>query len=285
MSFIKMNQLLRFAEDNHFGVPAINVFNYESVKFAVMAAEEAKLPIIIQYFPGFAKHAPLEDIRNIAMDFAYRASVPVCVHLDHSWTFDIVVSGLGARFPSVMVDGSSLPYEQNVELTSSVTKVAHVMGVDVEAELGHVGVGTNLEDYQNKDLFTDPNQAIKFVEATGCDSLAVAVGNAHGNYVKLPVLDFDRIKELRKVLSIPLVMHGGSDIPYDQMQEAVRCGMSKFNIATEYQRVFYRTAEKFYAEKTKPDMYYAELRELERPCIDFVKAKIEMLNPNHFSLE
>ena len=284
MSLVKVKDLLAHAQEHGYGVPAINVFDYNSIKFAAMAAEEAKMPLIIQYFPGFDVHAPLIDIRNIAVAFARRATVPIAVHLDHSKNFEIAVSGLGARFPSVMVDGSALPYEENVALTLEVARCAHAMGVDVEAELGHVGVGMNLEDMTNTDHFTDPDQAVDFVKRTGADSLAIAVGNAHGNYIRTPELDFDRICKLREVLDIPLVMHGGSDIPDDQLARAVRCGMSKFNIATEYQRAFYNNMKDFFADESNSGAYFKALRALERPCIDFEKSKIDILNPDHYQL-
>ena len=284
MSLVKVKDLLAHAQEHGYGVPAINVFDYNSIKFAAMAAEEAKMPLIIQYFPGFDVHAPLIDIRNIAVAFARRATEPIAVHLDHSKNFEIAVSGLGARFPSVMVDGSALPYEENVALTLEVARCAHAMGVDVEAELGHVGVGMNLEDMTNTDHFTDPDQAVDFVKRTGADSLAIAVGNAHGNYIRTPELDFDRICKLREVLDIPLVMHGGSDIPDDQLARAVRCGMSKFNIATEYQRAFYNNMKDFFADESNSGAYFKALRALERPCIDFVKSKIDILNPDHYQL-
>ena len=284
MALTTMHELLHHAEEHHYGVPAINVFNYESVLFAAKAADEAHMPLIIQYFPGLASLVPLDDMEHMIEDVARKASVPIAVHLDHSWTFEIVMSGVKAGFPSIMVDGSSLPYDQNVALTKEVTRIAHSMGIDVEAELGHVGSGSNLDDFQNKAHFTDPETAISFVAETGCDSLAVAVGNAHGNYTKLPVLDFERIAELKKALNIPLVMHGGSDIPYDQMQKAVQLGMSKFNIATEYQRKFYRTSRELMEKNERPDDYFGMLRKMERPCMDFVQEKIAMLNPNHYSL-
>ena len=284
MSLVKVKDLLAHAQEHGYGVPAINVFDYNSIKFAAMAAEEAKMPLIIQYFPGFDVHAPLIDIRNIAVAFARRATVPIAVHLDHSKNFEIAVSGLGARFPSVMVDGSALPYEENVALTLEVARCAHAMGVDVEAELGHVGVGMNLEDITNTDHFTNPDQAVDFVSRTGVDSLAIAVGNAHGNYIRTPELDFDRICKLREVLNIPLVMHGGSDIPNDQLARAVRCGMSKFNIATEYQRAFYNNMKEFFADESNSGAYFKALRAIERPCIDFVKSKIDILNPDHYQL-
>ncbi len=284
MPLAKVKDLLVHAQEHGYGVPAINVFDYNSIKFAAMAAEEARMPLIIQYFPGFDVHAPLADIRDIAVAFARRASVPIAVHLDHSRSFEIAVSGLGAGFPSVMVDGSALPYEENVSLTAEVARCAHAMGVDVEAELGHVGVGMNLEDMTDAARFTDPDQAVDFVSRTGADSLAIAVGNAHGNYIRTPELDFDRIRKLREVLDIPLVMHGGSDIPDDQLARAVRCGMSKFNIATEYQRAFYNNMKEFFADGSNAGAYFKALRAIERPCIDFVKSKIDVLNPDGYSL-
>lgn len=284
MPLAKVKDLLVHAQEHGYGVPAINVFDYNSIKFAAMAAEEARMPLIIQYFPGFDVHAPLADIRDIAVAFARRAAVPIAVHLDHSRSFEIAVSGLGAGFPSVMVDGSALPYEENVSLTAEVARCAHAMGVDVEAELGHVGVGMNLEDMTDAARFTDPDQAVDFVSRTGADSLAIAVGNAHGNYIRTPELDFDRIRKLREVLDIPLVMHGGSDIPDDQLARAVRCGMSKFNIATEYQRAFYNNMKEFFADGSNAGAYFKALRAIERPCIDFVKSKIAVLNPDGYRL-
>ncbi len=284
MPLTKVKDLLAFAEEHKFGVPAINVFDYNSIKYAVMAAEEARMPLIIQYYPGFCVHAPLKDIRDIAVAMAARASVPIAVHLDHSKEFETAVSGLGAGFPSIMVDGSSLPYEENAALTKSVARCAHAMCVDVEAELGHVGTGKNLEDITNTDFFTDPKQAVEFTLRTQVDSLAIAVGNAHGDYIRTPELDFDRIAKLRKVLNIPLVMHGGSGIPVDQLQKAVQCGMSKFNIATEYQQIFFASMEKYFGENPGSGAYFKALREIERPCINFVKEKIAILNPNHYQL-
>ena len=284
MPLTKVKDLLVHAQEHGYGVPAINVFDYNSIKFAAMAAEEARMPLIIQYFPGFDVHAPLADIRDIAVAFARRAAVPIAVHLDHSRSFEIAVSGLGAGFPSVMVDGSALPYEENVSLTAEVARCAHAMGVDVEAELGHVGVGMNLEDMTDAARFTDPDQAVDFVSRTGADSLAIAVGNAHGNYIRTPELDFDRIRKLREVLDIPLVMHGGSDIPDDQLARAVRCGLSKFNIATEYQRAFYNNMKEFFADGSNAGAYFKALRAIERPCIDFVKSKIDVLNPDGYRL-
>ena len=284
MSLIKVNELLQHATENRYGVAAINTINYETIRCAILAAEAERVPVIVQFYPGFDKYIPLSHIAFMANDLARKATVPVAVHLDHSATYEIAVSGIRDGFPSVMVDGSVRPYEENVELTRRVVEAARVFGVDVEAELGHVGAGKNLEDMTNKDFFTDPAQAKDFVERTGCGSLAIAVGNAHGDYIQKPNLDFDRIREVRKAVSIPLVLHGCSGIPDDQMQEAVNLGLSKFNIATEY---FAATFDSFKAniEKIAPGrngvgMFFG----VQEGMVEFVREKIRLLNPNKFSI-
>lgn len=283
MPLAKVNEVLTHATENHYGVAAVNVFNYETVKWVAEAANREKIPVIIQLYPGYDKYIPLEYVATFAKGFAEKSDVPIAVHLDHSASFEIAVKGIKAGFPSVMVDGSSLPYEENVAVTSAVAKTAAVFGVDIEAELGHVGSGANLDDIVNSDHYTNVEQAVDFVERTGCGSLAVAVGNAHGAYVQTPKLDFQRITELRKAVSVPLVLHGCSDIPHDQLQESVRLGMSKFNIATEYFRACYKSiAEK--ADPGKVAQMPNLMEEAADDAIEFVRSKMRLLNPNKFSL-
>ena len=182
MPLVKVNELLRHATEHHYGVAAVNVFNYETIKWVAEAASRERLPVIIQFYPGFDKYIALKHVAAIAKDFAERSEVPIGVHLDHSAGYGIAVGGVRDGFPSVMVDGSALPYEENVELTAAVVKAAEVFNVDVEAELGHVGSGANVDDIVNADHYTNVEQAVDFVERTGCGSLAVAVGHAHGAY-------------------------------------------------------------------------------------------------------
>lgn len=285
MPLVKVNELLAHATEHHYGVAAINTINYETVRCAIEAAERERVPVIVQFFPGFDKYIPLNHIAYMATDLARKATVPVAVHLDHSAGFDIAIRGIRDGFPSVMVDGSSLPYEENVALTRRVVETAGVFGVDVEAELGHVGVGKNVEDMTNCDFFTDPDQAADFVNRTGCGSLAIAVGNAHGDYAMKPNLDFDRIRRIRKTVPVPLVLHGCSGIPDEQMQEAVNLGMSKFNIATEYFAAtfdaFGTQVENFRASRNGVGMYFG----VQEGMVEFVRSKIRLLNPNHFTLE
>ncbi len=283
MALVKVNELLRHATENRYGVAAVNVFNYETIKWVAEAAGRERIPVIIQFYPGFEKYIALKHVAAIAKDFAERAEVPIGVHLDHSAGYGIAVGGVRAGFPSVMVDGSALPYEENVELTAAVVKAAEVFGVDVEAELGHVGSGANVDDIVNADHYTRVDQAADFVERTGCGSLAVAVGNAHGPYVQKPNLDFERIAALREALPVPLVLHGCSDIPDEQLQESVRLGMSKFNIATEYFRACYQSISRHGdPEKQNGDML-GLMTEASEEAIEFVRGKMRLLNPNKFS--
>lgn len=284
MSLAKVNELLQHAAKNHYGVAAVNVINVETVRYIIEAAEMERVPVIVQFYPGFDSYMNMEYIAHAAVDMAGKATVPVAVHLDHSNGYEIAMNGIKAGFPSVMVDGSALSFEENIELTASVVKAANVFDVDVEAELGHVGDGAREDDIVNADYYTKAEQAVEFVERTGCGSLAIAVGNAHGPYVRTPSLDFDRIKAIRDTVSVPLVLHGCSDIPKEQICKAVRLGMSKFNIATEYFRAMYRAIEKEILSGKVKDNGVELLFGLREPMIDFVVHKIRLLNPDKYSL-
>lgn len=283
MPLAKVKDILTHATENRYGVAAVNVFNYETVKWASEAAEQERLPVIIQLYPGFDSYIALEHIAAIARDFAVKSPVPIGVHLDHSASYEIAVGGIKAGFPSVMVDGSALPYEENLALTAAVVRTAAVFGVDVEAELGHVGSGTRIEDITDSAKYTDPMEAGEFVEKTCCGSLAVAVGNAHGAYIQTPSLDFDRIAALRRAVPVPLVLHGCSDIPKEQLQESVRLGMSKFNIATEYFRACYRSISGALGAGEKGGMP-GLMMEVAGGAVDFLRGKMRLLNPNGFSM-
>ena len=283
MPLAKVKDVLSHAAKNHYGVAAVNVFNYETVKWVAQAAEQERMPVIIQLYPGFERYIALEHIAAIAKDFAEKSPVPIAVHLDHSASYEIAVKGIKAGFPSVMVDGSALPYEENLAITAAVARTAAVFGVDVEAELGHVGSGARLEDITDSGKYTDVAQAKEFVEKTGCGSLAVAVGNAHGEYIRAPSLDFDRIAALHREVPVPLVLHGCSDIPHDQLRESVRLGMSKFNIATEYFRACFQSIAGA-LEAGVGGGFPGLMAEAAEGAVDFVRGKMRLLNPSGFSL-
>ena len=257
----------------------MNVFNYESVKWAIMAAEEENMPLIIQFFPGYTVHVSMKVIAECVKDLARGVKVPIGIHLDHARDFSTAIEGIKAGFTSVMIDGSHLPFDENASLTAAVKRVADVFGVDVEAELGHVGSGSKLDDFANPNRYTVPEEVHRFVEMTRADSLAIAVGNGHGHYIQAPVLDFQRISAIRKLTDVPLVMHGGSGIPDDQIQESVRRGISKFNVATEYGTALYGAMKPV---MDKCDSHYGVLHSMEANAVAYVRSKIKLLNPNEY---
>lgn len=284
MPLLKTKAILDHATQNRYGVLAVNTFNYETIKWTVRAAELENVPVIVQFYPGYDTFIPQEFVTHMAKTTAKNASVPVAVHLDHSHSYEIAVDGIKNGFPSIMVDGSALPFKQNVELTKAVVRTARVFDVDVEAELGYVGSGDNAEAMTNTDLFTNPDEASDFVRKTGCDILAIAVGNAHGPYAKTPNLDFDRIKTIRKAVDIPLVMHGSSGIPDEQMQEAARRGISKYNLATEYFRAYFNALQSGIAQGGTTDAHYLTTTRLEEPVVEFLRAKMRLMNPKGITL-
>lgn len=280
MPLVNITEILWDAKKRRYGVPAFNVFNFETIKWAVEAAEDAKAPVIIQFYPGYCRYIPLSVVSAAAKDLAESSSQPVAVHLDHSVSFEQAVSGIRYGFPSVMVDGSALPYEQNRDLTAEVVKTAKAMGVEVEGELGHVGSAEKLDDFKNPNNFTPVEEAVRFVAETGVDTLAVSVGNGHGHYVATPQLDYERMAALRDALPVPLVMHGCSDIPGDQMRKAVELGFCKFNIATEYFRAYNRELYQGVDEATLSHESALDTMEcVSGPVKAFVRSKIKLLNP------
>ncbi len=280
MALQSVKKLLTDAYKNGYGVAAINVFNYESIKWAVQAAEREQMPILIQFYPGYLKFISFEQVSQIAKTLIRDTTVPIGLHQDHSATYELALQGMKGGFPSVMIDKSTSPFEENVAVTAEVVKAAHAMGIEVEGELGHVGSANNLDDFKNPNHFTAVEDAVNFVEQTNVDSLAVAVGNAHGPYIATPELDFKRISELRAALDIPIVLHGCSDIPTDQLQKSVELGISKYNIATEWDRHFYNTLKK-QMETGGRNAHYPNLLAIEEQMIEFVQSKIKILNPNN----
>lgn len=281
MGLVKVKDILRMADENRFAAAAIDVFDFQSADWVVKAAEREKVPVILMFYPDMSSFIPFTTMAAIAVDLAKRAAVPVGVHLDHGKSYEVAVGGIGAGFPSVMYDGSALPYEENLATTGSVVKCAHVLDIDVEAELGTVGQGSRKEDFCNAELYTRPEMAKDFVERTGVDSLAVAIGNSHGHYVCEPHLDIARLDEINKTIDTPLVLHGGSGIPAEQMIESVKYGINKVNIGTEF---FEKYKVSIAEEMGKDGLALGRYQEAGEKVIDFVRGRIARINPYHFSL-
>lgn len=228
---VSMKELLLRAEREKKAVGAFSVGNMEMVMGAVRAAEELKTPIILQIAEKRLKNSPLPLMAPMMVSAAKNANVEIAVHLDHGLTIGCVSEALSYGFTSVMMDCSLLPFAENIRRTKEVVALAEKTGAAVEAELGVVG-GNEGDDSEHKILCTDPESARIFSEETGIDALAVAIGNAHGNYPVLPELRFDILDEIRKVTEIPLVLHGGTGISDDMFRKAISLGIRKINIAT-----------------------------------------------------
>ncbi|MDO4847119.1 MAG: class II aldolase [Clostridiaceae bacterium] len=231
MALVKMKQLLEAADKKGVAVGAFSVGNMEMVMGAVRAAEELNTPIILQIAEVRLKNSPLELMGPMMIAAAKNAKVDIAVHLDHGLKFETVKKALELGFTSVMFDGSLLPLEENIKQVHAVVAEAYKHGATVEAELGVVG-GNEGEGKKHEILCTDPDDAVKFCEQTGVDALAVAIGNAHGNYPVSPELRFDVLEEINKRVNIPLVLHGGTGISDEQFRHAIKLGIRKVNIAT-----------------------------------------------------
>jgi ketose-bisphosphate aldolase len=229
-------------------VIGFNCFNYESIAWAIEAADEVNVPVMVALANSMFDRISPEAFSAIAEKEAAKTRVPVICHLDHGYSFAAVMRAIKAGFWSVMIDCSSLPLEENIINVKEVVKAAHAMGVDVEAELGHVGSAAIPSDYENAENYTSVDDAARYTELTGIDSLAIAVGNAHGLYVREPKLDLERVSRLFELTSKPLVMHGGTDIPDNQLLESFRRGVCKVNIGTEFFLANYDAVQAAFAE-------------------------------------
>ncbi len=231
---VHMNDLLLPAMKNGYGVGFFNAVNVEMARAVIETAEELRAPVMVGTAQVLLPAMELERVAEYLIPMAKKASVPVCVHYDHGLTFERCMEALQLGFTSLMYDCSTEDYETNVAKVAEMVKICHAMGVTVEGELGHVGDNEGSGKLENpSDFYTDPDMALDFVTRTGVDSLAVAVGNAHGDYKFPPKLDFDRISTISEKTSLPLVLHGGSGLSDDDFRIAVKRGICKVNIFTD----------------------------------------------------
>ena len=229
-----MNDILLPAKKGGYGVGFFNAVNVEMARAIIETAEKLHAPVMVGTAEVLLPAMDLVRVAEYLIPMAKQASVPVCVHYDHGLTFERCMEALKLGFTSVMYDCSTESYEGNVKKVAEMVKICHAMGVTVEGELGHVGDNAGAGKLENPgDYFTDPDMAVDFVQKTGVDSLAVAVGNAHGDYVFPPKLDFERIDVISKKTNLPLVLHGGSGLADDDFRTAVKLGVSKVNIFTD----------------------------------------------------
>lgn len=244
--------MLKDAREGGYAVAAFNIENMEMVKAIVAGAEELNAPVILQVSQSTSKYGSLETYVALVAVEAAKTSIPVALHLDHGTSFEIAEAAINAGFTAVMIDGSKLSYEENLDLTKRVVDLAKTKGVVVEGELGKVG-GKEGDIITDEDRNTDPAQAKEFVEKTGVDSLAVAIGTSHGFYVGTPVLDKERVAQLKEATEAPLVMHGASGLSEEDVRDCASRGIAKVNFATELRVAYTDAMRKLLSEN--PEIY------------------------------
>ncbi len=246
---VTSRELLADAQSKSYAVGAFNVENMEMVLAVIQAAEETKSPVILQTTPGTVKYAGIEMYAANMRTAAERSNVPVACHLDHGNSFGIAARAFRAGYTSIMIDGSKLDFEDNISLTKSVVEMCHAGNIPVEAELGRVGgKEDNLDNSKTNNPYTNPQEAAEFVARSECDFLAVAIGTAHGVYKGTPQINFDVLGKIRELVSIPLVLHGTSGVPDEQVVHCVKMGMCKVNYATDL-RIAYTYGVKRYMQE------------------------------------
>jgi fructose-bisphosphate aldolase class II len=270
---VNLNDVLLPARRGRYAVGLFNAVNLELARGVFAAAERNRSPVIVGTAEVLLPFGPLEELAWLLVPMARRASVPVVVHFDHGLTEERCLEALKLGFSSIMYDCSTDGYEENIRKTKEMASIAHAAGASIEAELGHVGDAEgSLEGVSESEtasaLYTDPEEARDFVERTGVDALAIAVGTAHGHYRAKPKLDFDRIARIAAVVPVPLVLHGGSGLSDDDFRTTIARGISKVNVFTDI-----NAAAALAAERTLASGKNA-LTDLVRPEVDAVEAAV-----------
>lgn len=237
MELVSFKDMLSHARSHHYAVGAFNVLNMETMQAVTAANEAAGVPVIVQVYHAHIDYAGADYLVKMAQAAAAQVSTPVCLSLDHGRSYEQAVRCIEAGFTGVMIDLASSDYEENVEITRRVVEKAHERGVSVEAELGKIFDAASSVEVRNSAM-TDPEIAARFVEDTGVDALAVSIGTAHGFYSSKPQIDFARLEKIISLVSCPIVVHGGSNTPDEDVKEIVRLGVSKLNIGTDLMAAF-----------------------------------------------
>jgi len=251
MPLVTTTEMLRDAKVGGYAVGAFNIENMEMAQAVIAAAEAAGAPVILQTTPSTLRYATLDTFAGLVTALAKNATVPVALHLDHGNSFDLAVQAVRAGYTSVMLDGSGLPLEENIDTTRRVVDVCAPNGIPVEGELGKVG-GKEDDLVVNSATFTDPATAAEFVERTGVTSLAVAIGTVHGEYHGEPQIDVPLLRRIRETVTVPLVLHGSPGLPAATIRECIAAGISKVNFATELRAAYTAAVSDYFATTNKP---------------------------------
>ncbi len=274
---MNMKDLLEVAQKNHFAVPAFNIGSDQLLKAVMKTVKELKSPVILEMSPDEFNFVGYSQIQAMIYE-ASQTDVPVCIHLDHGDSYETVVRAIQAGMTSVMIDASKLPYEENVAITKKVVETAHIAGVSVESELGTIGTtGNSIEGGTEGVIYTVPEEAKQFIEDTGIDTFACAIGTAHGIYPKdmKPKLRIDILQDITKQVSVPLVLHGGSSNKDEEISEAVQNGICKVNISSDIKVAFYEQARKTLNEnpgyREPLEIYPAAMEACGKVCAEKIK--------------
>jgi fructose-bisphosphate aldolase class II len=225
--------MLKMARRDRYAVGSFNVYNYETIRGVIETGQELGYPAIVAFGESYLPNMGFDEVFGVVNAMAHKVEIPLVLHLDHCKSIDNIVKAIRAGFTSVMFDGSSLPFEKNVETTARVVAMAHAVGVSVEAELGALAGGEFSNEESGEEIYTNPRQASDFVARTGIDALAVSIGTVHGMYKGTPKIDVDVLKKIAAAVDIPLVLHGGSDTPENIVRECILNGIVKINVNTE----------------------------------------------------
>ena len=225
--------MLKVARRDQYAVGSFNVYNYETIRGVIETGQELGYPTIVAFGESYLSNMGFDEVYGVVNAMAHKVEIPLVLHLDHCKSVDNIVKAIRAGFTSVMFDGSSLPFEKNVETTAQVVAMAHAVGVSVEAELGALAGGEFSNEESGEEIYTNPGQASDFVARTGIDALAVSIGTVHGMYKGTPKIDVDVLKKIAAAVDIPLVLHGGSGTPKNIVRECILNGIAKINVNTE----------------------------------------------------
>ncbi|MFW6386335.1 MAG: class II fructose-1,6-bisphosphate aldolase [Bacillota bacterium] len=279
---VPMTDVLKKANEEYYAVGGFNINNLEFLQGIVEAAEEENSPLILQTSEGAIRYIGMDYVVGMVEATLKQVDIPVALHLDHGSSYEKVMECIRRGYSSVMIDGSHEPFAENIELTKKVVEAAHAVGVTVEAELGMLGGTEDDVSVDEKDAtYTDPEEAVEFVERTGVDVLAIAIGTAHGVYSGEPELDFERLEEINDSVDVPLVLHGASGVPDEDVRKAVSLGINKVNVNTAFQQAYTGKVRELLDEDPElydPRKYCGPGREAIK---ERVKEKIRILGSNN----
>lgn len=266
-----LKNMLKKAQDQKYALGSFNIYNYETIKGVFNAIKAADVDGIIAFGAKYIANMELNEVANLIKTITTGYNKDIAIHLDHCDNFKTIKEAIDAGFTSVMIDGSALPYEENVALTKEVSEYAHQRGVSVEAELGSIALGDHSNEDSQEEKYTNPLQAKDFVDRTGVDCLAVSIGTVHGTYKGTPKISVERLKEIHALLDIPLVLHGGSGTPVATIKECIANGICKININTEMSKN--AVAAMYQRIQENPKSHFSQLSVLAREEVTEVATK------------